>query len=362
MRYYPVTLLLVALSLAVARASGPAGEPEAYYTEAQAARGEALFEEHCGSCHFAEPDPEKAKLETRGYLLGRVRTVSNLGGTYIVEETSRRPGGRRVYTTVYYLFRQLESMPSVTDSISQQERTDILAYLLRQNRFAAGRTDLEYDLAAMKLMPLDEPGFVRLFNGKDFSGWKVLWGLGCDLPPGGCGKTDPGTTVFVRNGIFHASNKEHGIAYTEKVYKDFTLRLDYLAEVPADFEGDDIYYYANSGYHLFLFEENLTVWPKALTFRGEQRNLLNPIIGSGAGVAAKAKAYTFDYEAMKRAVRPLGHWNSLEFASKGGDVKAYLNDMLITTITQHEYTKPGHIGLQIQGFPMRWRNIRIREE
>ncbi len=44
------------------------------------------------------------------------------------------------------------------------------------------------------------------------------------------------------------------------------------------------------------------------------------------------------------------------------DIKAYLNDTLITTVTQHEYTQPGHIGLQMQGYPVRWRNIRIREE
>src|SRR5262249_16990006 len=148
-----------------------AQEPEAYYTEAQAARGQALFDKHCGSCHAAETDLEKAKKEKRGFKLARITIPSNLGGSYIVKS---QDNGRRVFTTVYYLFRELESMPSVTDSISQQMRTDILAYLLQQNGFPAGHSELKYDTAAMRLMPLDESGFVRLFNGRDFAGWKFL--------------------------------------------------------------------------------------------------------------------------------------------------------------------------------------------
>src|SRR5439155_3911319 len=135
-------------------------------------------------------------------------------------------------------------------------------------------------------------------------------------------------------------------------------RFDYLAEVPSDWPGgDDVYYYANSGYHLFLMDENLFIWPRALTFKGEQRELMDAIIGGGAGVAAKAQAYKWESDAMRRVVHPLGQWNSIEIVSKGGDVKAYVNDTLISTVTQHEFTKPGHIGLQMQGFPLRWRNI-----
>ena len=57
---------------------------------------------------------------------------------------------------MYYLYREFESMPAVTDSITPQIRTDILAYVLRQNGYPAGKTELKFDLAAMKLMPLDE--------------------------------------------------------------------------------------------------------------------------------------------------------------------------------------------------------------
>jgi mono/diheme cytochrome c family protein len=362
MRTGLLVVLFVALSSAAYAADGMS---EAYYTEAQAARGQALFKKHCGACHFAEPDPEKAKLETAGYPIAKQKVPSNLGGSYIVREQVPKggTGGRRMYTTVYYLYQELQSMPAIQDSITQQERTDILAYLLKQNKFPAGRDELKFDLTAMKAMPLDEPGFMLLFNGKDYSGLKFLVGLGCAPPPEGCGKTIPGKSFAIRNGVLYGTGKEHALVYTEKTYKDFTLRFDYLAEAPADWNGeDDIYYYDNSGYHLFLMDENLFVWSRALTLRGEPREVLKPIIGNGRGPSAKANGFTFDNDAMLRVSRPMGQWNVVEVMSKGGDLKAYLNGALLTTITQHEFTKPGHIGIQMQGYPMAWRNLRIREE
>lgn len=340
----------------IVMAAEPAGtEPEAYYTEAQAARGKRLFDKHCGSCHFAEPDLEKAKLETTGFTIARQKLPSNLGGRYIADKKSN---GRRIFTSVYFLYREFESMPAVTTSITAQMRTDILAYVLKQNSFPAGKTELPPLPAAMKTMPLDEPGFVRLFNGRTFDGWKFLVGLSCAPPPEGCGRTTPGTAFTVRDGVIYGSGREHGFMYTTGKYRNFTLRLDYLAEKPADFDADDVYYYANTGYHLFLYDENLFVWPKSLTLAGEQRDVLKPIPLGGA----KMRANTWDNEARLRVVRPLGQWNTVEVISSDGNIKAYLNDTLISTVTQHEFTQPGYIGLQMQGFASRWRNVRIRDD
>jgi mono/diheme cytochrome c family protein len=329
-------------------AQGTPGEAEAYYTEAQAVRGEALFQKHCASCHAAERDAAQAKPP-------RLPGATNLGGRMIVD---KKNNGRRIWTTVYNLYREYESMPAVTTSITPQQRTDILAFTLKQSGFPAGSSELKFDLAAMKLMPLDEPGFVRLFNGRDFAGWKFLVGLGCAPPPQGCARTEPGSAFTIKSGVLYGSGKEHGFAYTAKKYRNFTLRLDYLSEKPADWDQDDIYYYANTGYHLFLMDENLFVWPKSMTLAGEQRDLLKPIPLGGTNM----KANTWDNDARLRVVRPLGEWNSIEIVSKDGDIKGYVNDTLVSTVTQHEYTRPGYIALQMQGYAARWRNIRIRED
>jgi mono/diheme cytochrome c family protein len=351
--------ILAALLALVSAGGAAAQEPEAYYTDAQAVRGQALFDKHCGSCHFAEPDPQKAKGNTTGFMLAKQKLPSNLaawqGGTYV---GNRRDNGRRLFPSVYYLFRELESMPAQVDSITSVQRTDILAYLLRQNGYPSGRSELKFDLAAMKLMPLDEPGFLRLFNGRDFAGWKFLIGLGCAPPPDGCGRTDAGKAFTIHNGELLGSGKEHGYMYTTRTFKNFTLRLEQLSAKPADFDGEDFYWYANTGFHLFLQDENHFVWPKSITLIGEQRDLLRPV-----ALGSKIKSFTEDNDLRARVLRPMGQWNSIEIQSRDGNLKGYINDTLVVTVTQHEFTTPGHIGIQMQGFAgSKWRNIRIRED
>jgi hypothetical protein len=337
---------------------------EAYYTDAQAARGAKLFSQHCENCHFAEPDPSIAAREgkdgrpVRGFVTGSRVVPSNLGGRYILDFTWPRgdKAGHRLFTSVYYLFRELESMPDPTDRITQQARTDILAFLLSKNGFSPGGQELKFDLEAMKLMPLDGPGFVRLFNGRDFSGWKFLLGLGCKPAPAGCGRSQPGSFVTIRNGMVVNDGKTHGYMYTEKKYKNFVLRLDYRAVKPLDFQGPDYMYYANTGYLLFLQDETQQVLPKSIALAGEQRDLMKPV---ALDTVFKS---TWDQAALQRAVLPLGEWNAIEIESRDGVIKGSVNGALISTVTQHEFTNPGYIGLQMQGYPIIWRNIRIKEE
>ena len=65
---------------------------------------------------------------------------------------------------------------------------------------------------------------------------------------------------------------------------------------------------------------------------------------------------------MRRsAIQPLGEWNSIEVVSKGGEVRVSLNGQLVTTVTEHEFEEPGHIGFQSEGAEVYLRNIRIQE-
>jgi len=101
----------------------------------------------------------------------RLPGATNLGGHILVD---KKNNGRRIWTTLYFLYREFEAMPAVTDSITPQMRTDIMAYVLRQNGFPSGNAELKFDLAAMKLMPLDEPGFVRVFKRQGFYRMEIL--------------------------------------------------------------------------------------------------------------------------------------------------------------------------------------------
>ena len=105
------------------------------------------------------------------------------------------------------------------------------------NGYPAGPRELTPDVPKMMTMWLTEPGYTSLFNGVDFTGWKFLMGLNCKPAPAGCAKTDPGKTFRVEQSEFVVDGKVYGYTYTDKSYRDFTLRFQVKWVPPADWRG-----------------------------------------------------------------------------------------------------------------------------
>lgn len=102
------------------------------YTEAQAKRGAALYDEHCASCH----GPAGAGGGLAPALTG-VAFAANYDGL-----------------TVGDLFeRNRRTMPVGQEgTLSRQEAADITAYLLQCNGFPAGQVELPSDAPALALI------------------------------------------------------------------------------------------------------------------------------------------------------------------------------------------------------------------
>ena len=64
-------------------------------------------------------------------------------------------------------------------------------------------------------------------------------------------------------------------------------------------------------------------------------------------------------ETRQRVQRPVGQWNSLRVVNLNKTVTTYINGALIAQGT-HSFTEPGYVVIQMEGGPMRWRNIRIK--
>lgn len=331
------------------RAAANAGvSPEGFYTVEQAARGRRLFNQWCASCHTLTGTTQLAT--GRGIWLGSKRLLLNLGDPAV-----------RNYVSVYHLFRRVrDSMPAFdVDALSATAKVEIVAYLLQQNRFPAGPVELPLDVPLMKTMRLAtlarEDGFKHLFNGRDFTGIKFLLGPNCRPSPEGCGRTSPGNVFWVAHGEFITSGKIQGYWYTDDMYLNFTLRFDYRQVPPPDWEHvDDDEYDGNTGYLLFIRDHR--VWPKGIEIQGRHMDLL-----SAFGIDSVIKSTT-DAAARTRARKPVGEWQGVEIVSRNGQVKCYLNETLISTVTEHEFTAPGHIGFQSEGSEVHWRDIRIKTE
>ena len=100
------------------------------FTNAQAARGERLYAEHCASCHGLN-------LEGRG-------------ATPLSGETFRTKwaDGKHTVDDLYYIVRT--SMPySAPGKLSKQEYVDVVAYILKVNGYQEGGQELPVNPAAL---------------------------------------------------------------------------------------------------------------------------------------------------------------------------------------------------------------------
>jgi cytochrome c len=325
------------------RPSANAGA-DGYYTKNQAQRGRIAFNRNCAFCHSV--DRTLWSAENNSTIMPRT-----FGGRFI----ERVYHGHVLYPTVYHLYSKLQSMPAFdTKSVSAQMRTDIVAYILEANDVPAGHVELTPDPVQMKSLILGERGFESLFNGKDISGLRFVVGPNCTAAPDGCGKLSPGDMITIENGELRCECNVHGYFYWDKAYKDFTFRFEQKFERPEGWDPEDKLYFGGTGALIFIQPPH-RVFPRSLEIEGRYFDLGEPYPIQGKGKVS------YDHEARMRAATPVGGWDLVEIASKDGVVKTSVNGVLVSTFTEHDYPA-GQIGMQTEGSPVSWRNLRIKAE
>lgn len=193
----------------------------------------------------------------------------------------------------------------------------------------------------------DEKGFEKVFNGENFQGLKFH-----------VQKGDPAGVWRIEGGVLQCAGEPPGYLYSEKKYKDFTLRFDWRFVRPADLK-DDSKFPGNSGTLLWVGDEH-KIWPYSMEIQG-----MNKQAGYVYFVGAKNKEknkFDYDDKARAKAVKPVGEWNSTEIIARKGTVVVNINGTKITTVTSHEYTEAGHVAFMSEQEEIHWRNIRIKPE
>jgi len=323
----------------------PLGEPTSrYFTDEQASRGRVQFLRNCAECHVAPPLITRDMLPPEAGFYRTEHSLVSLGGQFV-----------RKYPSMYHLFRRIrDTMPAGNPvAISQSTKIDIIAFLLKAGGFPAGTTPIPLDVAALKHMPLNEQDFDFVFNGKDLKGLRVVLGFMCRPAPNGCGTTEPGTVLHVdaKKEELVFSGQPEGYWYADKKFLNFDFRFDALFERPVDLDSDDDFFDGNSGV-LFPVREHLVFPPTAgrLEVQGHNRNMM-AVLNVSDGM--------LDPETRARVQRPVGEWNSLRVVNLHQKITTFINGALISTGT-HAFTEPGYVVVQMEGGPMRWRNMRIK--
>jgi mono/diheme cytochrome c family protein len=105
------------------------------YTEEQSKRGEAAYADACATCHAAG-------------LTGADVVPALVGGDFL---------GKWTGATAGELFERIRTtMPQASPgSLSPQQYADIVALIFNKNRFPAGRTPLDPDAAALRMIRIE---------------------------------------------------------------------------------------------------------------------------------------------------------------------------------------------------------------
>lgn len=145
-----------------------------------------------------------------------------------------------------------------------------------------------------------------------------------------------------------------GYIYSAEKFANFTLRADYRFEPQTDAPADAPS--PNTGFMLAIQEPH-KIWPASLEVQGKHSEMC-AIKGNGGVPDLVVRDDPAAREAARKAV---GEWNSVEIVMQEGAVTAALNGTRVCASEPGE-VREGFIGLQAEGFEVRFRNLRIRAE
>jgi hypothetical protein len=208
-------------------------------------------------------------------------------------------------------------------------------------------------------------GWVLLFNGKDFKGWRQCNGT---TMPKNWIIEENAMKVFTGEGKKPGSGANGDILFGDKKFKNFELSIDWKASKMA-----------NSGIFYYVRE----VPGKPIYYAAPEVQVLDNVDATDNKIASHLAGSLYDQLAADpKTVHPAGEWNTIVIHVNNGKVTHTQNgvkvveyelwtpawDALVSNSKFKDFpgfkegvAKEGFIGLQDHGYPVWFRNIKIRE-
>lgn len=208
-------------------------------------------------------------------------------------------------------------------------------------------------------------GWHLLFNGKDFDGWRKCNGTAM---PSNWKIEDNAMHVFTAEDKKPGQGSDGDILYSVKKFKNFELSVDWKA-------GD----MGNSG----IFFNVREIPGKPIYYAAPEIQVLDNEHASDNKIDSHLAGSLYDMIAAKpQNAKPAGSWNTIVIKVKDGHVTHTMNGVQVVSYTlwtpewdalvanskfkdfpgfTEGISKEGFIGLQDHGYPIWFRNIKIRE-
>ncbi|MFZ4573661.1 MAG: 3-keto-disaccharide hydrolase [Phycisphaerales bacterium] len=206
-----------------------------------------------------------------------------------------------------------------------------------------GDTELALRNVKVRDLGMPMPGEVKLFNGKDLTGWTSC------LP----NAKDKFEAWSVRDGVLVCKGQPIGYLRTEQKYTNFVLKLEWRFN-PEKGAG-------NSGVLVRMIGDD-KVWPKSVEAQLQSENagdFWN--IEEFAMTVDKSRTNGRNTKKLPTASpveRPIGEWNEYEIIVNKGDVILNVNGQELNRATNVEAVA-GFICLQSEGAEIHFRNVRL---
>ena len=208
-------------------------------------------------------------------------------------------------------------------------------------------------------------GWVLLFNGKNFDGWRVCNG---DAMPVNWVVEDGAMKVFLGEGKKPGQGAGGDILFGDKIFKNFELSIDWKASEMA-----------NSG----IFYNIREVPGKPIYYAAPEVQVLDNEKATDNKIDSHLAGSLYDMlPADPETVNPAGEWNTVVVKVENGNVTHTMNgtevvkytlwtpewDQLVENSKFKNFpgftegvSKEGYIGLQDHGYTVWFRNVKIRE-
>jgi len=186
----------------------------------------------------------------------------------------------------------------------------------------------------------------ELFNGKDLSNWRFIVD----------GDKAPANEVYmIRDGFIHIQGTPFGYMYTEKKYKDYTLEVEWRWIGEA----------TNSGIFMMIAEPKQgNAFPTAIECQLKGGDAGDFVMLSGSDLDeyvvpanGRRPAFPVIKKRQDSNEKSAGEWNQAKIEVKDGKITVYINGVLQNQGTNK--VKEGHIGLQSEGGPVQFRNVKV---
>lgn len=178
---------------------------------------------------------------------------------------------------------------------------------------------------------------VYLFNGKNMDGWKVVLKEEADAFSGA-------STFSVENEMIHITGQPFGYARTEKKYSNYLLHLEWRWAGPKGVDGGVFNY----------LQDGDKVWPQGVQLQMTPKDM-GMLMGGIPIEGVEGPFYRKERIVAESPEKPVGEWNEMEFLCKDGQIKCWLNGVLVNEAVCN--VTDGYIAVQSEGGSMDFRNI-----